>query len=120
MSYANTTITSRQARTRDAMPRRNRGTAVSAVRLPREEIEASSSLQSALGECVSQTVRRYLADMGDTPCTDGLYSLVMLEVEAPLLRGVLEWHEGNQSRSAETLGINRATLRKKLTQHGVL
>lgn len=102
------------------MPRRDRGTEVSAVRLPREETEASSSLQSALGECVSQTVRRYLADMRDTPCKDGLYALVMHEVEAPLLRDVLAWHEGNQSRSAEALGINRATLRKKLVQHGLL
>ena len=65
-------------------------------------------------------MRRYLADIGDTPCDVGLYALVMREVEGPLLRDVLAWHDGNQSRAAAALGINRATLRKKLTAHGLL
>ena len=42
------------------------------------------------------------------------------EVEGPLLREVMAFHEGNQSRAAAALGINRATLRKKLAQHGLL
>jgi Fis family transcriptional regulator len=64
---------------------------VNAVRLPVHEASRESSSQSALSECVSRTVRRYLA-----------------------------FHEGNQSRAATALGINRATLRKKLSQHGML
>lgn len=43
-----------------------------------------------------------------------LYSLVIGEVEKPLLRNVLEYTNGNQSEAAEILGINRGTLRKKL------
>ncbi len=95
---------------------------VNAVILPREESASTTPLQSVLGECVSQTVRRYLSDIGEAACIDdeGLYALVLREVEAPLLREVLAWHEGNQSRAAATLGINRATLRKKLTAHGLL
>ena len=75
---------------------------------------------SALSECVSRTVRRYLADIGDTECDEGLHALVIREVEGPLLREVLAWHDGNQSRAAAALGINRATLRKKLAAHGLL
>jgi Fis family transcriptional regulator, factor for inversion stimulation protein len=80
----------------------------------------STGTQSALGECVGRTVRRYLADIGDTPCAEGLHALVLREVELPLLREVLAFHNGNQSRAATALGINRATLRKKLALHGLL
>ncbi len=93
---------------------------VNAVRLPATEAAKESSSQSALSECVTRTVRRYLADIGDTECAEGLHALVIREVEGPLLREVLAWHDGNQSRAATALGINRATLRKKLAAHGLL
>jgi Fis family transcriptional regulator, factor for inversion stimulation protein len=48
-----------------------------------------------------------------------LYQLVMREVEEPLFRTVLLKADGNQSRAAGMLGINRATLRKKLREHGL-
>ena len=80
----------------------------------------SAGSHSALSECVSRTVRRYLADIGDTQCAEGLHALVLREVEVPLLREVLAFHDGNQSRAAGALGINRATLRKKLAAHGLL
>ena len=48
-----------------------------------------------------------------------LYELVMREVEEPLFRTVLRQADGNQSRAAGMLGINRATLRKKLREHGL-
>ncbi|RPI13210.1 MAG: DNA-binding transcriptional regulator Fis [Lysobacterales bacterium] len=48
-----------------------------------------------------------------------LYELVMREVEEPLFRAVLEYAEGNQSRAADILGINRGTLRKKLKNYGI-
>ena len=97
-----------------------RGMSLNAVRLPANEAVRETSSQSALSECVTRTVRRYLADIGDTPCDEGLHALVIREVEGPLLREVLAFHDGNQSRAAAVLGINRATLRKKLAQHGLL
>jgi Fis family transcriptional regulator len=48
-----------------------------------------------------------------------LYNLVMREVEEPLFRAVLGYAEGNQSRAADILGINRGTLRKKLKNYGI-
>lgn len=48
-----------------------------------------------------------------------LYDLVLREVEEPLFKAVLDYTEGNQSRAAEILGINRGTLRKKLKTYGL-
>jgi two-component system nitrogen regulation response regulator GlnG len=48
-----------------------------------------------------------------------LYDLVIGLVEKPLLRAVLRETAGNQVRAAQILGINRNTLRKKLTEHAI-
>ena len=48
-----------------------------------------------------------------------LYDLVLREVEEPLFRVVLNYAQGNQSRAADILGINRGTLRKKLRTFGL-
>ena len=48
-----------------------------------------------------------------------LYDLVLEQVEEPLLEAVMRYSEGNQSRAAEILGINRGTLRKKLKNYGL-
>jgi len=40
--------------------------------------------------------------------------MVVSAIEKPMLEVVLERAQGNQSRAAEMLGINRNTLRKKL------
>lgn len=48
-----------------------------------------------------------------------LYDMVLREVEEPLFRAVLDYSAGNQSRAAGILGINRATLRKKLRELGL-
>jgi len=46
-----------------------------------------------------------------------MYKLVLGEVEPPLFRTVMDYTKGNQTLAAEILGINRATLRKKLKQY---
>lgn len=79
-----------------------------------------SVAEPLLHDRVARTVRRYLSDLDDTQCREGLYELVLCEVERPMLAEVMKWHDGNQSRAACTLGINRATLRKKLLQHGLI
>jgi Fis family transcriptional regulator len=84
----------------------------------RAEGAHEAALQPALRDCVVRAVRRYLADVESEP-GEGLHALVMREVELPLLREVMAWYGGNQSRAAAALGINRATLRKKLLAHGL-
>jgi two-component system nitrogen regulation response regulator GlnG len=46
---------------------------------------------------------------------DDLYSLVIERVERPLIELTLKKTRGNQIRAAQILGINRNTLRKKIT-----
>jgi len=48
-----------------------------------------------------------------------LYEMIMAQVEPPLLKATLKYCNGNQSRAATILGLNRATLRKKIRQHKI-
>ena len=71
-------------------------------------------------EPLRESVRDALADYFthlDGHATTGLYRMVMAEVEAPLLETVMRYTRDNQSKAADLLGINRATLRKKLKQY---
>ena len=69
-----------------------------------------------LRSLTEEALTRYFKDLnGHQP--NNLYSLVLGEVEAPLLQTVMEYTEGNQTVAADILGINRATLRKKLKQY---
>ncbi len=79
----------------------------------------SESTRATLSESVGQAARRYLEDIRDTENCN-LYDVFLGEMERPLLREVLLWTGGNQSRAAQMLGLSRATLRKKLQQHELL
>ena len=47
---------------------------------------------------------------------NNLYAMVLEQVERPLINIILQQTRGNQVRSAEILGINRNTLRKKIKE----
>lgn len=68
--------------------------------------------------CVQNAMELYFNDLdGHSPCD--LYQLVISEVEEPLLSVVLQHTDGNITKAAELLGINRGTLRKKLAKYGL-
>jgi len=46
---------------------------------------------------------------------DNLYEMVLHQMERPLIQIILDKTRGNQVRAADILGINRNTLRKKIT-----
>ncbi len=82
-------------------------------------VPLSAGPEDPLHVCVEKAVRRYFADLnGHNP--GDLHPMVMREVEAPLLRTVMDHVAGNQTRAAEILGINRSTLRKKLSLYGLV
>jgi len=66
--------------------------------------------------CVESALDIYFEDMdGHNP--GNLYELVLSQTEKPMLEVVLKHARGNITKSAEMLGINRATLRKKLKKY---
>ena len=73
---------------------------------------------SSLRECVRDAVDAYLDQLDGHPSPD-LHRLVMQEVEEPLFEAVLARTQGNHSKAAATLGMNRGTLRKKLKNYGI-
>lgn len=72
-----------------------------------------------LAECVRKALDEYFGHL-DGEIAGDIYSLVMAEVERPLLACVLEHCSGNQTRAAQVLGLNRTTLRKKLREHRLI
>jgi Fis family transcriptional regulator len=70
-------------------------------------------------DCVRSSLDGYFRDLKGTE-PDDLYDMVVRAVEKPLFDVVMARAEGNQSRAAQWLGLNRNTLRKKLVEHKLL
>jgi two-component system nitrogen regulation response regulator GlnG len=69
-----------------------------------------------LSGSVAKHLRRYFDLHGGELPPAGLYNRILREVEAPLLEIALDATGGNQAKCADLLGINRNTLRKKITE----
>lgn len=76
------------------------------------------SNKSSLQDCMHAALDRYFNDMEGHAPTD-VYAMMLGEVEQALLDVVMNYTQGNQTRAAEILGLNRATLRKKLRTYGI-
>jgi len=75
--------------------------------------------KKAIDECLRASVEQYFRDLrGAEP--NGLHELFLGAAEKPLLDVVLRHADGNQSKAAEWLGINRNTLRRKLLDHKLM
>ena len=75
--------------------------------------------QHDLGKCVVTALEQYFRDLdGESP--SAIYDMVLKSVEKPMLEVVLAKAGGNQTLASEMLGINRNTLRKKLTEFDLL
>ena len=96
--------------------------------ISRSEVEAVLGNQPAMeplkgggeGEKLSASVakhlKRYFDLHGGTLPPAGVYQRILREVELPLLEIALDATAGNQAKCADLLGINRNTLRKKITE----
>ncbi|ALG90306.1 MAG: sigma-54-dependent Fis family transcriptional regulator [Confluentimicrobium sp.] len=68
-----------------------------------------------LSSSVAKHLRRYFDLHGGVLPPPGLYARILREVELPLIEIALDATGGNQAKCADLLGINRNTLRKKIT-----
>ncbi|WP_163850339.1 response regulator [Pseudooceanicola aestuarii] len=68
-----------------------------------------------LSGSVARHLRRHFDLHGNMLPPPGLYARILREVEQPLIEIALEATGGNQAKCADLLGINRNTLRKKIT-----
>ncbi|MEQ1592817.1 MAG: helix-turn-helix domain-containing protein [Thiobacillaceae bacterium] len=74
--------------------------------------------ETEVASCLRRALNRYFKDLDGEEPTE-IYSMVLSAVEKPLLIYILDRADGNQTRAADILGINRNTLRKKLREHGL-
>ena len=98
-----------------------------------EEIVSRSEIESVLGNqpaiepltggsdseklssSIGKHLRRYFDLHGGQLPPPGLYQRILREMEMPLIEIALDATGGNQAKCADLLGINRNTLRKKIT-----
>jgi Fis family transcriptional regulator len=64
-------------------------------------------------------MRKYFKELEGEIAKD-VYSMVLKEVELPLLEIVMEQCKDNQTQASQMLGINRGTLRNKLKEYKLL
>ncbi|AML52707.1 MULTISPECIES: sigma-54-dependent Fis family transcriptional regulator [Falsihalocynthiibacter] len=69
-----------------------------------------------LSASVAKHLRRYFDLHGGALPPTGVYQRILREVETPLIEISLDATGGNQAKCADLLGINRNTLRKKITE----
>ncbi len=82
---------------------------------PEAEPVLGDGEREKLSSSVGRHLRRYFDLHGNILPPPGLYQRILREVEAPLIEIALDATGGNQAKCADLLGINRNTLRKKIT-----
>ena len=78
----------------------------------------SDARENELSLTVRKVMKQYFKDLDGEKCS-GIYDMVVAAVEKPMLEVVMTQAQGNQTRAALLLGLNRNTLRKKLKQHDI-
>ena len=82
---------------------------------PGPEPRAEGGTGEKLSASVARHLKRYFDLHGGQLPPPGVYQRILREVELPLIEIALDATAGNQAKCADLLGINRNTLRKKIT-----
>jgi two-component system nitrogen regulation response regulator GlnG len=80
---------------------------------PAPSLEAPADM--TLAAMVERHLQHYFATFGAQLPPPGLYHRIVEEVEGPLISAALAATRGNQIKAAHLLGLNRNTLRKKIS-----
>ena len=83
---------------------------------PEMESSFGAAGTEKLSSDIERHLRRYFDLHGNILPPAGLYNRILKEMEIPLIGVSLEATGGNQAKCADLLGINRNTLRKKLSE----
>tara|TARA_B110000305_G_scaffold44568_1_gene46965 strand:+ start:1201 stop:1434 length:234 start_codon:yes stop_codon:yes gene_type:complete len=75
-------------------------------------------MEHNLPDNIDTLLDQYFNDL-DGDQASAIYEMVINTVEKPLLLYIMNKAEGNQSKAAKMLGLNRNTLRKKLKQYNL-
>ncbi len=85
-----------------------------------EKMAVTDTLDNVtLRQAVKDTLRNYFTHIGSEQPID-FYSILLEEIERPLLEVLINHTHYNQVRMSTILGLSRGTLRKKLKQYGML
>lgn len=79
-----------------------------------QQFTQSKTFQNSLSSVFYDYFLQYVREYGQALPTRNLYDLVIQQVEKPLIEILLSFNQGNQSKTASMLGLNRNTLRKKI------
>ena len=71
-----------------------------------------------IGRSIEKSLEEYFVKLDGEP-PHGVYEMVMNQVERALFASIMARATGNQSQAAEMLGMNRNTLRTKLSRYGI-
>ncbi len=75
-------------------------------------------MANELADCVKKSLDEYFKHLDGQP-PHAIYDMVLGCIEKPMLEYILNKVGGNQSKTAEILGLNRNTLRKKMAQYNL-
>jgi Fis family transcriptional regulator len=68
--------------------------------------------------CITAKITKYIESLQGTEVTN-IHQLFMQKTEKELIHFFLQKTNNNQTKAAKELGINRATLRKKIQQYNL-
>ena len=71
-----------------------------------------------LEKWLDKSIKQYVSAM-DEKNNGHLHELIIGGIEKPLVEIVLKETNGNQTQAANILGINRNTIRKKITEYEI-
>ena len=74
--------------------------------------------QRGLQDCIKDNLEKYFSDLnGET--SNGVFKMVTQQTESATIKFILDKVNQNQSEAARILGINRATLKKKVSLYNL-
>ena len=92
------------------------GISVIEAELADASLPAAAPEGSGLGHLMERHLQGYFTTLGGRLPSKGLYERVLREIERPLISLTLHATGGNQIKAAGVLGLNRNTLRKKISE----